>query len=197
MQRAAVNHLLRGCDAASGRARDAAVLGGDRGIVQARVQRLTGAEQYQGTVATSIGYCTPSEGKPSQGSCLSNNDDDLGCWDEIYPQGARWISAWRIDCLYCLYGALSSERRYPPRRAACAPMADCTRAMPSDRTTSAATPMMCGRLSRYDALLERLAQDFEDMAAELGQFIQEAHAMVGQRHVARHRHVAPTAQPHI
>jgi hypothetical protein len=76
-------------------------------------------------------------------------------------------------------------------------MADCTRAMPSDRTTSAATPMMCGRLSRYDALLERLGQDIEDMAAELGQFIQEAHAMMGQRHVAGHRHVAPTAQPHI
>jgi hypothetical protein len=30
------------------------------------------------------------------------------------------------------------------------------------------------------------------MAAELGQFIQEEHAMVGQRHFTRHRYVAPT-----
>ena len=35
------------------------------------------------------------------------------------------------------------------------------------------------RLYVYDTLLERLAQDLEDMAAELGQFIQEAHAVVG------------------
>jgi hypothetical protein len=63
-QRAAVNHLLRGCDAAGGRARAAAVLGGNQGIVQARAQRLTGAEPYQGTVATSIGSCTPPEGRP-------------------------------------------------------------------------------------------------------------------------------------
>jgi hypothetical protein len=35
------------------------------------------------------------------------------------------------------------------------------------------------------------------MAAELGAFIQEKHAMVGQRHVARHRHVAPADQPRI
>jgi hypothetical protein len=156
MQRAAVNHLLGGCDAAGGRARNAAVLGGDRGTVQARVQRLTGAEPYQGTVATSIGYCTPPEGKPSPGSCISKHDDDLAYWDEISPQGARWIDVWRIDCLYCLYGALSSESHHPPRGAACEPLAGCTRAMPSDRTTSAARSIMCGRLSRYDALLERL-----------------------------------------
>jgi hypothetical protein len=35
------------------------------------------------------------------------------------------------------------------------------------------------------------------MAAELGQFIQEEHAMVGQRHVSRHRHVASADQPRI
>jgi hypothetical protein len=35
------------------------------------------------------------------------------------------------------------------------------------------------------------------MAAALGQFIQEAHAMVGQRHLTRHRHVAPADQPRI
>jgi hypothetical protein len=46
-------------------------------------------------------------------------------------------------------------------------------------------------------ILERLAQDLQDMAAELWQFIQEEHAMVGQRHFARHRYVAPTDQAHI
>jgi len=35
------------------------------------------------------------------------------------------------------------------------------------------------------------------MAAELGQPIQEEHAIVGQRHFARHRHVAPADQPRI
>jgi hypothetical protein len=30
-----------------------------------------------------------------------------------------------------------------------------------------------------DTLLERLAQDLEDMTAKLGPFIQEEHAMVG------------------
>jgi hypothetical protein len=35
------------------------------------------------------------------------------------------------------------------------------------------------------------------MAAELGPFIQEEYTVVGQRHVARHRHVAPANQPRI
>jgi hypothetical protein len=35
------------------------------------------------------------------------------------------------------------------------------------------------------------------MAAELGPFIQQEHAMVGQRHFTRHRHVAPADQPRI
>jgi hypothetical protein len=173
------------------------VLGGDRGTVQARVQRLTGAEPYQGTVATSIGYCTPPEAKPSPGSYLSNNDDDLAYWDEISPQGARWIGVWRIDCLYCLYGALSSERHHSPRGAACEPLAGCTRAMPSDRTTSAARSIMCGRLSRYDALLERLPHHLQYRASALGPCIQKEHAIVGQRHVARPGDVAPADQPRI
>jgi hypothetical protein len=42
-------------------------------------------------------------------------------------------------------------------------------------------------LSGYDTVLERLAQDLQDMAAELGQFIQEEHAIMGQRHFARHQ----------
>ena len=44
---------------------------------------------------------------------------------------------------------------------------------------------------------QRLAQDLQDMAAALGQFIQEEHAVVGQRHFARHRHVAPADQARI
>jgi hypothetical protein len=35
------------------------------------------------------------------------------------------------------------------------------------------------------------------MAAELGPFIQEEHAMVGQRPLPRHWHVAHTDQPRI
>ena len=53
------------------------------------------------------------------------------------------------------------------------------------------------KLYSYETLLERLPQDLQDMAAELGQFIQEEHAVVRQRDLARHRHVAATDQPHI
>jgi hypothetical protein len=56
---------------------------------------------------------------------------------------------------------------------------------------------MCGRVYACDTLLERLAPDLQDMAAALGPCIQEAHAMVGQRHVARHRDVAAADQPRI
>jgi hypothetical protein len=37
-----------------------------------------------------------------------------------------------------------------------------------------------GRLYSCEARFERLTQDLEDMAAELGPFIQEEHAVVGQ-----------------
>jgi hypothetical protein len=57
--------------------------------------------------------------------------------------------------------------------------------------------MTPARLYSCETILKRLPQDLEDMAAELGQFVQEEHAIVGQRHVARLRHVAPTDQPHI
>jgi hypothetical protein len=53
------------------------------------------------------------------------------------------------------------------------------------------------RLSVEDTLLERLPQDIEDVAAALGPFILEEYTVVGQRHVARHRHVAAADQPHI
>ena len=35
----------------------------------------------------------------------------------------------------------------------------------------------------------------QDVAAELRQFIQEEHAVVRQRHLARHRHLAPPISP--
>jgi hypothetical protein len=57
--------------------------------------------------------------------------------------------------------------------------------------------MTCGRLYVYDTLLERLAQDLQDVAAELRERIQAEHAMMRQRHVARHRHLAPADRPDI
>ena len=53
------------------------------------------------------------------------------------------------------------------------------------------------RLYSYETLLQRLPQDLQDTAPALRQFIQEEYAVVGQRHVAWHRHVAPTARPDI
>ena len=67
-----------------------------------------------------------------------------------------------------------------------------SRAAKVAKTLKLRTP---AKLYIYESLLERLAQDLEDMAAELGPCIQEEHAMVGQRHVTRHRHVAPADQP--
>jgi hypothetical protein len=62
------------------------------------------------------------------------------------------------------------------------------------RTWRSKTP---ARLYPYDTLLERLPQDLQDMAAALGPFIHEEHAVVGQRHRARPRHAAPADPPHI
>jgi hypothetical protein len=53
------------------------------------------------------------------------------------------------------------------------------------------------RLYVYETILERLPQDLQDMAAELGPCIQEEHTMVGQRHLARHGHMAPADQPDV
>jgi hypothetical protein len=53
------------------------------------------------------------------------------------------------------------------------------------------------RLYSCDTLLEWLSQDLQDVAAELRQFIQKEHAVVRQRHFARHRHMAPADQPDI
>ena len=69
----------------------------------------------------------------------------------------------------------------------------------TSRATSAAKVVMSRRRGRRyscDTVLERLAQGLEHMAPKLGQLIQEEDAVVRQRHVARHGHVAPTDQPH-
>jgi hypothetical protein len=57
--------------------------------------------------------------------------------------------------------------------------------------------MTRGRLYVYDALLERLAEHLEDMTPELAEFVQEEHAMVYQRHLARHRDLTAADPPHI
>ena len=62
------------------------------------------------------------------------------------------------------------------------------------KTLKSRTP---AKLYIYETLLERLPQHLQDMAATLGSLIEEEHAMVGQRHLARHRHVAPADQPRI
>ena len=49
----------------------------------------------------------------------------------------------------------------------------------------------CGRLYSCETILQRLAQDLEDMPPELRQFIQEEHAVVCQRHLARYGDLAP------
>jgi hypothetical protein len=67
-----------------------------------------------------------------------------------------------------------------------------SRAMRVARSRTPAKVYSCETL-----LLERLAQDLQDMAVALWPCIQEAHAMVGQRHVTRHRHLAPADQPRI
>jgi hypothetical protein len=46
-------------------------------------------------------------------------------------------------------------------------------------------------------VLPRLTQNLGNMTTELGGFIQEEHAAVGQRHVAPHRYVIPANQPRI
>jgi hypothetical protein len=49
--------------------------------------------------------------------------------------------------------------------------------------------MEYGLLLCSDVALERLPQDLQDMAAELGQFIQEEHPVVREGYPARHWHV--------
>jgi hypothetical protein len=57
--------------------------------------------------------------------------------------------------------------------------------------------MTPAKLYSCNTICERLPQDLEDVAAALGQLIQEEHAVVGPRPLARQRHVASADQPHI
>ena len=66
-----------------------------------------------------------------------------------------------------------------------------TRAMRVARSRTPAKLYWC------KTLLERLPQHLYDMAEELRELIQKAHAMVRQRHLARHRHMAATDQSHV
>jgi hypothetical protein len=76
----------------------------------------------------------------------------------------------------------------------CEPMGTCTRAANAASATRSRT---CGRLYFCDALLKRLAQNLQDMAAALRPFIQKENAVVRQRHFAGHRHLPATDQPDI
>jgi hypothetical protein len=69
-----------------------------------------------------------------------------------------------------------------------------TRRANSAKVLRSRTP---AKLYSCETILEWLAQDLQDMAAKLGPCIQEAHTMVGQRHVTRPRHVAPADQPRL
>ena len=57
--------------------------------------------------------------------------------------------------------------------------------------------MMPAKLDSCETLLKGLAQDLEDMASELRQFIEEEHAIVSPRHLTRRWHLTPANQAHI
>ena len=54
----------------------------------------------------------------------------------------------------------------------------------------------CGRLYSCDTLIEGLAQDLQDVAAELRQLIQEEYPVVRQRHLAGHGDLAAADPPY-
>jgi hypothetical protein len=56
------------------------------------------------------------------------------------------------------------------------------------RAASATTSAMCARGFFDEITLQQLAQDLQDVAAALRQFLQTEHPVVRQRHLARQRH---------
>jgi hypothetical protein len=74
------------------------------------------------------------------------------------------------------------------------PLAAITRIAKSAKLLRFSTP---ARLYLCDTLLEGLLQDLHEPAAALGPFIQEEQAVVGRRHLARPRHMAPADQPGV
>jgi hypothetical protein len=79
-------------------------------------------------------------------------------------------------------------RALPPRLTAT------TRRANSAKIWRSRTP---ARLYLYDTILQRLAQGFEDMAAELRQFIQDEHPVLREGHLTRYRPVAAADQPPV
>jgi hypothetical protein len=55
----------------------------------------------------------------------------------------------------------------------------------------------CGRLYSKNTLLQGLAQDLEDVTPALRECIEAGHAVVRQRHLPQHQHVATADQPDI
>jgi hypothetical protein len=68
--------------------------------------------------------------------------------------------------------------------------------MRTARLNEAVRSSMRVRLYLCDALLPWLPQPLQEMAAALRPRTQQAHAMVGQRHLARPRHLAAPDQPY-
>jgi len=55
--------------------------------------------------------------------------------------------------------------------------------------------MTLWRLYLYETLLEGLAQPLEPVATALRPFIPQEDTVMRQRHLARHRHLAPPIRP--
>jgi hypothetical protein len=72
-----------------------------------------------------------------------------------------------------------------------ASVAVCTQSTSIASAAKTATSRTRGSLYSENTLIERLPQDFQNMAMELRQFIQEEHAVVREGQFTRHRHVAP------
>jgi hypothetical protein len=112
--------------------------------------------------------------------------------------GARWRCIRPQQCfpsLLIAYG-IDPPSRYNSMRAPRLPWRE-TCCVCHARPASARRSMACGRLSVDDSPRERWPPALQDVAAALGPCIQEAHAVVGQRDLARHRHVTPTDQSRI
>jgi hypothetical protein len=63
--------------------------------------------------------------------------------------------------------------------------------------TKALRSRTCGRLYPENTILERLAQDFQDVAFELGQFTQKEPAVVRQRHLPGRGDLPAADQAHV
>jgi hypothetical protein len=92
---------------------------------------------------------------------------------------------------------LSSENHQASQERSDAPVAAGTRATSPARTASAVGSMTCGRLYSCETLFQRLAQDLQDVTAELRQFIQKENAVVSQGDFAGHRDLPAPDQPRI